>query len=76
MPHFGAAAVVASKTDLVVTLPAGFVRQVARGLGLVTLPVPFPLRGFTFSIGYSATFENDPAHRWFRQRVVEAGRQA
>ena len=38
----------------------------------MTLPVPFALKGFTFSIGYSSGFENDPAHRWFRARLVEA----
>ena len=74
MPHFVAAAVVVSKTDLVVTLPAGMAREVAADLRLVTLRVPFAMSGFTFSIGYSSGFENDPAHRWFRARVVEAAR--
>jgi DNA-binding transcriptional LysR family regulator len=74
VPHFTAAAVVVSKTDLVVTLPAGLARAVADGLGLAVLPVPFPLAGFSFSIGYSATFAEDPAHRWFRARVLEAAR--
>jgi DNA-binding transcriptional LysR family regulator len=72
IPHFAAAAVVVSKTDLVVTLPARMAREVAEELKLVTLPVPFALKGFTFSIGYSSGFENDPAHRWFRARLVEA----
>jgi len=74
MPHFTAAAVVVSKTDLVVTLPEGLAREVAPGLGLVAVPLPFAVPGFTFSIGYSESFEDDAAHRWFRERVVEAAR--
>jgi DNA-binding transcriptional LysR family regulator len=74
MPHFAAAAIVVSKTDLVVTLPTGLAGEMAQGLGLAALPVPLPLEGFTFSIGYSASYADDPAHRWFRERVVEAGR--
>jgi len=72
-PHFAAAAIVVSRTDLVVTLPEGLAREVTKQLGLVSLPAPLALGGFTFSIGYSSSFENDPAHRWFRERVVEVG---
>jgi DNA-binding transcriptional LysR family regulator len=74
IPHFAAAAVIVSKTDFVVTLPASVARAVADNLGLVVLPVPFPLAGVSFSIGYSTSFEDDPAHRWFRERVLEAAR--
>jgi DNA-binding transcriptional LysR family regulator len=74
MPHFAAAAVVVSKTDLVVTLPEGLAREVAKGLGLVSAALPLVVPGFTFSIGYSSSFENDPAHRWFRQQVLAAAR--
>jgi DNA-binding transcriptional LysR family regulator len=76
MPYFAAAAVVVAKTDLVVTLPAAFVSRLAKGLGLVSLKVPFPLRGFTFSMSYSATLEDDPAHRWFRELVIASGRES
>jgi DNA-binding transcriptional LysR family regulator len=74
MPHFAAAAVVVSKTDLVVTLPEGLAREVATALGLVSLSLPLEVPGFTFSIGYSAGSVDDPAHAWFRERVVEAVR--
>lgn len=75
MPHFGAAAVVVAKTDLVVTLPAAFVAEIAAPLGLVTLPVPVAIGGFDFSMIYSKTFERDPAHRFFRGLVVAAARE-
>jgi DNA-binding transcriptional LysR family regulator len=74
MPHFGAAAVVVAKTDLVVTLPAGIARELSRSLRLVSVPVPFALDGVSFSVGYSSSFADDPTHRWFRERVIAAGR--
>lgn len=57
-----------------VTVPADFARAVAPGLGLVTRPVPFPIRSSTFLLGYSATFQGDAAHRWFRACLLDAAR--
>jgi DNA-binding transcriptional LysR family regulator len=74
IPHFAAAAHIVSKTDLVVTVVAGFAEEIAQRWRLVTLPAPIEVRGFTFSIGYSSSYEDDPAHRWFRERVVDAWR--
>ena len=74
VPHFAAAALIVAQTDLAVTLPAGFAQSIAGRLGLETLPVPFPLPGFTFSIAFSAVNRDDPAHTWFRARVIEAAR--
>ncbi len=76
MPHFASAAAIVAKTDLVVTLPAGMARELAKPLGLAIRHAPFALEGFTFSIGYSSTFADDPAHRWFRARVLEAAAAA
>ena len=75
VPHFAAAAIIVSKTDLVVTLPSGFASQVAKSLRLASMPVPFPIPSFAFAIAYSATFESDPGHRWFRERIAEVGQQ-
>jgi len=75
-PHFGVAAHLVRETDLVVTLPRSFAERMAAELRLVTREVPVPLRGFTFWIGYSASFQDDPAHRWLRGRVLEAARAA
>jgi DNA-binding transcriptional LysR family regulator len=76
LPHFAAAALIVAQTDLVVTLPAGFAHDMARRWGLEAVPVPFPMPGFTFSIAFSPVNRDDPAHAWFRARVIEAGRPA
>jgi DNA-binding transcriptional LysR family regulator len=72
VPHFAAAAFVVSQTDLVVTVPRAFADILRRQLDVVALQLPFALAPLTFSVGYSTTLENDPAHRWFRERVIQA----
>lgn len=74
MPYFGAATIVVAQSDLAVTLPAKLVDVVSKGFGVVSVPVPFSLSGFSFSMAYSTTFKDDPAHRWFRELAVEAAR--
>ncbi|MCC6903775.1 MAG: LysR family transcriptional regulator [Polyangiaceae bacterium] len=76
VPHFTSAALVVSRTDLVVTAPAGLAHQLAKPLGLRTVEVPFALDGTTFCIGYSASYADDPAHRWFREQLAGAARVA
>jgi len=76
IPHFAAAAAIVAQTDLVVTLPADFASGPLRRLGLVARPVPFTMPPSRFLMGYSSTYEADPAHRWFRRCVVEASRAA
>lgn len=75
LPHFAAAALIVAQSDLVVTLPASFARSMAGKLGLEAMEVPFPLNGFPFSIAFSASTKDDPAHAWFRGRVIEAARR-
>ena len=74
LPHFAAAAFIVSKSDLVVTMPAVFAKQVAKELKLVVVPVPFAMPKLLLTMAYSATFQSDPGHRWLRERVLEAGR--
>ncbi len=74
MPHFASAAAIVAQSDLVVTLPGDFASGLVRRLGLVTRPVPFPVASPTFRLAYNTTYAGDPAHRWFRQSVIEAAR--
>ena len=74
LPHFAAAALVVAQTDLVVTVPASLARHLDRRLGLVALAPPFALGSVTFSAAYSASFRDDPGHRWLREAVLAAAR--
>jgi DNA-binding transcriptional LysR family regulator len=76
VPHFASAALVVSRTDMVVTAPEGLARQLAKPLGLVALAVPFTLDDTAFCMGYSASYADDPAHRWFRGQLAAAAREA
>jgi DNA-binding transcriptional LysR family regulator len=74
LPHFAAAALVVAKTDLVVTVPESLARELGKRLGLVARPVPVPLPKVAFLVAYSATFRDDPGHRFVRERVMAAAR--
>jgi DNA-binding transcriptional LysR family regulator len=74
IPHFAAAALIVSMTDLAVTVPASLAAHLKRRLGLVSVTVPFQLNGFSFCMGYSTSLRDDPAHRWFREMVCAAAR--
>lgn len=76
VPHFASAALVVSRTDMVVTAPEGLARQLAKPLGLVALAVPFALDDTAFCMGYSTSYADDPAHRWFREQLSAAAREA
>jgi DNA-binding transcriptional LysR family regulator len=76
LPHFLVAALVVAESDLVVSLPRACAEHMAELAPLEVLPVPVPLRPFSFGIGYAATFESDPAHAWFRRLFVEVARDA
>jgi DNA-binding transcriptional LysR family regulator len=72
VPHFAAAVLVASRSDLVTTIPRSFARAL-RGIaayGEVELPLPSPV--FPFQIAYARAREGEPALAWFASRVGAA----
>ena len=76
LPHFLVAALVVAESDLVVSLPRACAEHMAELAPLEVLPVPVPLRPFSYGIAYAATFESDPAHLWFRRLFIEVAREA
>lgn len=74
VPHFAAAAMIVAQTDLVATMPAGFARRMEKAAPLRAIAPPFDIPGFSFSIGFRVTTKDDPAHTWFRARVIDASR--
>jgi DNA-binding transcriptional LysR family regulator len=75
LPHFVAAAFIVARTDLVLTVPRLLARSLRGLLPLRELPLPFEMPGFSFAIAFHAQRQDDPAHRWLRQAVVEACQQ-
>ena len=62
-------------TDRIAVLPHGFARRLASQLGLVVADLPLTLPLLEVSMLWPPSLDGDPAHRWFRDRVREAGRR-
>jgi DNA-binding transcriptional LysR family regulator len=59
------------ETDHVATLPASLATAFARQLPLQVVPSPIALPALDVSILYHDSQQDDAAHQWFRQLVVE-----
>ena len=66
VPSFVVAALVASRTEGVATIPANLATSVADQLGLATIRPPFPLPLFEITQYWHEKYQRDPAHRWLR----------
>lgn len=66
---FGAAVVLARESDMVATVPRRHTQSLWRGMH--PLELPFAVPGFTISQFWHPRVDADPAHRWFRQRVLQ-----
>jgi len=76
VPSFPAALAVARASDLVALLPASFLNaQPAASVAVHGFELPVPTDGFTVSLMWHPRLENDPVHRWLRQRVLKVCRQ-
>ena len=67
---FAAALALARESDLVATVPARHT-EILRA-DLHTFRLPFELPDFAISLLWHPRMEGDQAHRWLRERVVEA----
>jgi DNA-binding transcriptional LysR family regulator len=74
LPHFAAAALVVAETDLVLTVPERFARWMAARAPLTVFDPPLALPGFRFSMLFSSTVRDDPAHAWMRRVIAESFR--
>jgi DNA-binding transcriptional LysR family regulator len=73
VPHFAVAERLLASSDLVATLPARLVAQMA-GASIVSVRPPFETQTFTMQAAWHRRTLASPAHRWFRSLVVEVGR--
>jgi len=70
---FLAAPLVASVSDMVLTLPERLARAlVASGVALHLCPVPLRLPTFQVSLVYHERFRRDGTHRWLREQTLQA----
>jgi DNA-binding transcriptional LysR family regulator len=66
LSSFNAAAIVASRTDGVATIPANLATLFAEPLGLATFRPPMPLPPIEIAQYWHERYHRDPGHRWLR----------
>jgi DNA-binding transcriptional LysR family regulator len=69
-PCFQTALAIAARTDLMVTAPRSLVVEYARHAPLVMFPPPLELPEVRFGVLFSASRQDDVAHKWLRERVA------
>lgn len=74
VPFFYAGLVLASRTDLILTLPRRLACAEAERHGLRLLELPVPVDPYPVSQIWHPRHEGDPAHRWFRRTVMAAAK--
>jgi len=69
--HFLALPAIVQHTDLGVVMPRAIAMGFAAAGGFAIVEAGLPKNDFTVSLHWSARLENDPAHRWMRQLLIE-----
>lgn len=69
--HFLALPDIVRHTDLGVLMPRAIAWRFAELGGLEVVEAGLPRSDFTVSLHWSQRLENDPAHRWMRQLLIE-----
>ncbi|WP_370941960.1 LysR family transcriptional regulator [Amycolatopsis sp. cg5] len=59
-------------TDLVVTVPEAVTRAARDQLGVLTLPLPFPMPEVSLYLLWHQRYDDDRAHRWLRELAVDS----
>ncbi|WP_417596391.1 LysR family transcriptional regulator [Oceanospirillum sp.] len=71
VPHFFAALEIIATTDMIILLPAKFVRRYVSEDKYSVLPPPFEIPPMEISMFWHARMHHDPLHQWFRQFVYD-----
>ena len=72
-PGFLAVPFVLRRAPVITTMPSRLARYFAEAFGLATSAAPIELPGFTISLLWHASFDQDPGHLWLRQTVSARG---
>jgi DNA-binding transcriptional LysR family regulator len=72
VPHFTTLAFHVAQSDCVATLPRRLATFFARALPLQIAELPLAGPGSNISLIWHSRVESDPAHRWFRQMIIDS----
>lgn len=75
VPGFPTALSVALESDLIALVPALYLRNQQMTNNLHVFELPFKTRTITVSLMWHPRMENDPGHRWLREKVREVCRE-
>jgi DNA-binding transcriptional LysR family regulator len=70
-PRFLTVPSLVARAPVIVTMQARLARRFAAEFGLSLSPLPVELREVTVSLLWHASYDNDPAHTWLREQVVQ-----
>lgn len=71
LPKFSAIAHTVSRTNLIGIMPRTLAEELARGLDLVVLTPPVDIGPHPMLMVWGKRSQENPAHRWIRERIVE-----
>lgn len=69
LPYFATAAVIASKTDCILTLPKRAAAELAPPHGLTSFRPPIEIEGFGYQMLWHARTQSDAGSLWLRQQI-------
>jgi DNA-binding transcriptional LysR family regulator len=73
--HYQAAMILAERNDLIVTLPTLAAQLQVDNPRLVIKTPPIDIPELELKMAWSPLLQHNPANRWLRRRIVEAGRE-
>jgi DNA-binding transcriptional LysR family regulator len=76
IPEFLLGPLLVAETDLLLTAPERLLQSFVPLLPVVVVAPPLQLRSFEVSLCWHGRSHDDPAHRWFRELLVEAHQAA
>ncbi|RAI02137.1 LysR family transcriptional regulator [Acuticoccus sediminis] len=75
LPYFATAALTASTSDLILTMPARAAQAYADAVGLTLLAPPVELGDFGYRIVWHERVHDDPGHAWLRRLIADSFRE-
>lgn len=72
VPSFLCGLLVVARSDLVINAPIPLVEEAADALGLAIRELPIRVPAVPFAMLWHPRFDRDPAHRWARDRLLQA----